>query len=192
MRVLFLSWYNHRTYHRKVELLADAPDVELLHIIHQDSGIEPGLHPSANGLRTYTARLIPKRQLGRPGDPHRMVYLAAGFYIRQFKPELIQCDDEQESLAAAQIALAHAIWAPRVPLVLFSWQNILRNRSLPVRMVGQFTLRSAQYLFCGNQEAMDVLRRQGYRQGASVVPMMGLDARYFYPMPADRDPVAAA
>ncbi|MGH2521463.1 MAG: glycosyltransferase [Anaerolineales bacterium] len=85
-----------------------------------------------------------------------------------------------------QIALARWALSRHSQLILYSWQNILRQRRLPVRLLSQLTLRAAQHIFCASHEAITVLRRQGYRGGANVVPLFGLDTRYFFPRQANR------
>ncbi len=184
MRILYLSGYTHPSHHRKVELLADAPDVEILNVNGVDCDRAPGRYLSANGRRSYTMRVLPTAAIGR-SDVHRTIYWPPRFGIRQFRPHLIYCEHEQESLMAAEAALVRGVCAPRTPLILYSWQNLLRPRSLPVAAVCAFTLAAAQHVFCASSEGIEVLRRQGYRGGASVIQQMGLDTRLFYPKPAD-------
>ena len=45
-------------------------------------------------------------------------------------------------------------------------------------------LRAADHMICSSTEAVTVLRRQGYARGASVMPLVGVDSRLFYPRPA--------
>jgi glycosyltransferase involved in cell wall biosynthesis len=180
MRILVISGYSHPSHHRKIELLADAPDMEILHILPPGSGKTAGPHASANGQRTYQVQIVPIRSLGQVGDPHRTIHWPPTFQLRSFKPHLIHCEHEQEGLLAAEVALARSIAASHVPLILYSWQNILRQRRLAVRLVSAFTLRSAQHIMCASREAVQVLRQQKYRGGVSVQPLFGLDTRYFY------------
>jgi glycosyltransferase involved in cell wall biosynthesis len=184
MRILYLSGYTHPSHHRKVELLADAPDVEILNVNGLNCGRTPGRYPSANGRRSYTMRVLPTAAIGR-SDVHRTVYWPPRFGIRQFRPHLIYCEHEQESLMAAEAALVRGVCAPGTPLILYSWQNLVRPRGLPVAAVCAFTLAAAQHVFCASSEGIEVLRRQGYRGGASVIQQMGLDTRLFYPKTTD-------
>jgi glycosyltransferase involved in cell wall biosynthesis len=48
-----------------------------------------------------------------------------------------------------------------------------------------YTLRAAQHIQCSNSEAVDVLKRQGFSGGTSVVPLFGVDTRVFHPRPAE-------
>lgn len=184
-RVLFLSGYSHASHHRKVELLADAPEFELLHLLPPGSGRLPGLYPSASGTRRYRVVECPVRQLGAPGDPHRLVHWPPALHLGTFRPHIVHCEHEQESLMALEVALAQQLQAPRSRLILYSWQNLLRARSAPVRLVAWWTRRAADHLLCASAEAVAVLRRQGYRQGASIMPLTGVDMAAFAPRPAD-------
>jgi L-malate glycosyltransferase len=183
MRILFISGYNHPSHHRKVELLADSAEVDILHILGPDSGRISGTYSSANAQRAYKIRVVPVRQLGRARDPHRAIHWPPYLHIRDFRPDIIHCEHEQESLMAAEVAFARDTMARNTPLVLHSWQNILRQRSLPVRVICAFTQRAAQVVLCGNQGAADVLRRQGYRGRIALTNIIGLDKRFFHPRP---------
>lgn len=186
MRVLFLSGYNHPSHHRKVDLLANQPDVEILHLVWPDSGLAEGWHPSANGARRYHVKTVPIRWLGQPGDSHRVIYRSALLEMTRFSPDIVHCEWEQESLLALQVVLARWMMHVNAPLILYSWQNILRQRRLAVRCISALTLHAAQHILCASQEAVQVLLRQGYRGGFTVSPMYGIDERYFAPEPISR------
>ena len=108
--------------------------------------------------------------------------------MRRFKPDLIHYEGEVESLGTAKIVTLRALLTPRASLVLTAWQNILRVRSLPVRLINNLNLSAAQHVMCASREAVSILQRQGYRGGVSVIPIMGLDTRYFYPQPEHARP----
>lgn len=181
MRVLFFSGYNHPSHHRKVELLADTPDIEIRQILLPGSGKETGVQSSANGRQDYFVREIPVYSLGAAGDIHRIYHWPPAFGLGNWKPDIIQCEHELESVMTAEIAIAARLFAPNAHLIVYSWQNILRNRTLPVRLLSHFNLRAAHHAICASNEAVRVLQSQGYARGATVMPLMGLDTRYFYP-----------
>ena len=186
VRVLFLSGYTHPSQHRKVELLADDPGVEIVHVNAPDCGRSPGVYPSANGRGHYTLAIVPVRSLGQPDDAHRIYHWPPRLGLRRWQPQIIHCEREQEGLMALEVALLRDLFAPGAQLILYSWQNILRRRSLAVRLVSQLTMRSAQHMLCASSEAVSVLRRQDYRGGTSIMPALGLDTRYFYPRPVPK------
>ncbi len=181
MRVLFISGYNHPSQHRKVELLADSPDIDILHILGPESNKVGGMCLSANTQRKYRVKIMPVRQLGQPGDPHRAIHWPPFFGLGEFTPDIIHCEHEQESLMAAEMALTRDTLARHTPLVLHSWQNISRHKSVPAKLVCAYTLHAAQHILCGNQEAVSVLEKQGYHGRTTVTSILGLDRRFFYP-----------
>lgn len=184
MRVLFITRHQHPLYHRKVDLLADEPDLEILSINSPDCGRPSGVYPSANGKRQYTLQVLPMKSIGQLEDPHRYFFWPPPLQAGSFKPDVIHSEFDQESLAAAQVALIRRALTPRAPLTLHSAQNLWRPRRLVVRLVGQFTRHEADFIFCDSSEAVTVLRRQGFRRGVSIMPRPGgVDRRYFYPRP---------
>jgi glycosyltransferase involved in cell wall biosynthesis len=185
LRVVFISGYNHPSQHRKIELLADTPNVEILHIVPPHSGRTTGQYASADGQRAFHVRVQPLHSLGQPGDPHRVFHYPPSFGLRRLRPHIIQCEYEQESVLAAQVALARWVLAPHSFLILNSAQNILRQRGPEVRAIDALTLRAADHVMCWSQEAATVLRQQGYHRSTSIMPTIGLDSRYFYPKPVN-------
>ncbi len=183
MRVFFVAGYALPAQHRKVELLADDPNIELVHLAGMQSGRSSGQHLSANQQRTYTVRLASTRTLGRHADPHRSFGWPPAYGLREFKPQIIHYEGEVESLGAAQIVFLRRIFAPSASLVLTAWQNLMRPRSWVVRRINAWNMHAAQHILCAGEEAVRVLKQQGYRGGTSVCPIMGVDSRYFYPKP---------
>lgn len=183
MRVLFIAGYTHPAYHRKIELLADAPDVEILHVTVAGYGRESGRYASASGVRSYQVQTFPAHYLGHDGDPHRSYLWPPHFAMRRFRPHIVHAESDVETLGTAQVAMARLALARRSPLVLYSWQNILRRRKLPVRLLAKFNMAAADHIVCSSQEADDVLRRQGFGAQSSIMPLVGVDTRYFFPHP---------
>ncbi|MBE2238305.1 MAG: glycosyltransferase family 4 protein [Caldilineaceae bacterium] len=182
IRVLYLSGYTHPMHHRKVELLADAENLEILNINGLDCDRKSGRYPSADGRRSYDIINLPTAYLLNQ-DVHRVFYWPPRFQLRSFRPHLIYCEHEQESLMALEASIMRSLFCPGAPLILYSWQNILRKRNIFVRMVSDATLRAAQHIFCASSEGIEVLRQQGYIHGATVVQQMGTDTSLFHPMP---------
>jgi glycosyltransferase involved in cell wall biosynthesis len=183
MRVLFIAGYDDPAYHRKIELLADAPSVEILHITVAGYGRDPGRYPSANRKRSYTVQTFRAHWLGRQGDPHRSFVWPPDFCMHQFKPHIVHAESDVETIGTAEVALARSVLARQSKLIEYSWQNILRPRNLAVRLLNHWTLRSADHVICASTAAVNVLQQKGYRRSASVMPLAGVDSRYFYPQP---------
>lgn len=188
MRVLFVCTYDRPEFQRKVDIIANDQAIDLFCVIPDHVNIPEGRRISANGQRGYQILKFKLRQLGHLGDAHRQLYESFGLQVGSVKPDIIHCEHEQEGLIAAQVALARNIFAPGIPLVMYSWQNLLRKRSPPVLAVCRFTLRNAQHITCASEEAVSVLIRQGYVGTTDVSPMIGIDPALF----KSADPARAA
>ncbi len=186
MRVLFIAGYQHPIYHRKVELLTDAPDLELLHITNDHSDRPTGIYLSANGQKHYELRTFPGLMLGRADDPHRSLLRTFDFCIQQFQPDLIHAESDLETLGTMQVALAAQLFARHSKLVLYTWQNILRPSRLVLRLLVNWLLYVTDHIFCASHEAVDVLHRQGFAGSTSVLPLVGVDRRSSFAQPVPK------
>jgi L-malate glycosyltransferase len=133
--------------------------------------------------RFSAVRCIP---MWRPADPHRGIYRTLGFDIPAAAPGLIHAEEEPDSLAALQVVTARSLLAPRVPLVLFTWQNVNRPRRRSVDWVLRRTLSAADAVVCGNRGAVSLLRELGFRGPTPVIPALALDSTVFHRRPAAR------
>ncbi|MGQ0603526.1 MAG: hypothetical protein ACT4QE_17745 [Anaerolineales bacterium] len=92
MRVLFIAGYQNDSQHRKLELLANAPEVELLHVLHPAGGRASGRYPSEDGRRSYRVRVAARPSLGQMDDPHRHFHWPTALAAHDFVPDLIKCE----------------------------------------------------------------------------------------------------
>ncbi|MBW4480956.1 MAG: glycosyltransferase family 4 protein [Tildeniella torsiva UHER 1998/13D] len=99
--------------------------------------------------------------------------------IRDFKPDIIQVEEEVFSLAALEVAF----WARRchIPVVLFGWENRDRQLPAPRRWMRQYVFDSTQTILAGNHEGADLLKQWGYAKPVEVMPQMGVDTELFSP-----------
>jgi glycosyltransferase involved in cell wall biosynthesis len=182
MRVLFIARYRDATMHRKVAYIAREPDVEVLAFYprcwRDDLMVVEQMAISGKGCSVHTTPL-----LGPPADPHRAVFRTLTFGVRSFHPHIIHAEEEPDSLAALQIALARRLFARRARLLLHTWQNVDRPKALHVRAVMRWTLAAADAVFCANREAAALLRRWGYSCPTPPIPSIGVDTDTFRPCP---------
>ena len=83
MRVLFIARYRDATMHRKVELLAQMPDLSLCYILPrfwQDEFVQVKQSTSLTG----TMRQVAVPIIGNVGDPHRASYRTLTFKMSSF------------------------------------------------------------------------------------------------------------
>lgn len=99
--------------------------------------------------------------------------------IRDFRPDIIQVEQEVFSLAAFEIALFAKLFGK--PLVLFGWENMDRQLSPVRRWIRQFVFDTTQIILAGNHEGAEIMKRWGFKRPIEVMPQMGVDTTVFAP-----------
>ena len=182
IKVLFVARYRDETMNRKVELLAANPDITVWQICPRhwrDEFVQTEQAPVESGrLRRVVVPLV-----GRVGDPHRVLYRTLFFGMNRFRPDIVHAEEEPDSLAALQIALARRLASPRSRLVLYTWQNVDRPKHWYVEWVRRTTMRASDAMLCANREAVELLRQAGYEKHVEIFPAIGVDTRVFSPCP---------
>lgn len=182
MRVL-LTFHSMvtRSNHRLARALAAYPDVDL-------TVVAPTWWPeeSRNVRQEVTHgdgyRLVVLPILhGRRPKPNLFMY-HGGFarVLRETRPHIVDLYAEPYSLAAAQMLSLRALLAPRSRLVFYSAQNIYKRYPPPFRQIERWSYRAADHAHTCNGEAIEVLRRKGYRGDTRVIPL-GVDHERFTP-----------
>ena len=99
--------------------------------------------------------------------------------INDFKPDVIQVEEEIFSLSALEVAF----WAKlyNKPMVVFGWEN--QQRSLPLfrRWVRNFVMGATDLFLAGNQDGAEVMHNWNYQGQIEVMPQMGVDTDLFAP-----------
>lgn len=167
-------------YRRKLDELAARPEIERLVVVTPPEWREPGgrtltFEPST-GTPAYELRVEPIRF---NGSYHLFYWPNLGRVLRQVQPDLVHLDEEPYNLATAHGA-RHASRAG-VPLLFFTWQNLLRRYPPPFSWIEQDVFKRAAHAIAGSGEALGVLRQKGYRGGSSVIPQFGVDPELFSP-----------
>ncbi|MGB5631500.1 MAG: glycosyltransferase [Waterburya sp.] len=99
--------------------------------------------------------------------------------IQDFKPDVIQVEEEIFSLCALEVAF----WAKlsRIPMVVFGWENQQRSLSLFRRWVRDFVMGATNLFLAGNQDGAKVMRNWDYQGKIEIMPQMGVDIDLFAP-----------
>jgi glycosyltransferase involved in cell wall biosynthesis len=167
-----------------------------LNAIAQVEGVTVGLLAPSNWKALEWGRLLP---LERP-YPNIEIYSAAvmfsgrvGAYfyapwvlwqvVRDFKPDLIQVETEVFSLCAFEAAILARMTGK--PMVVFGWENQLRQLSAARWQICQFVLGTARAIIAGNQDGAKVMQKWDYRGLLEVMPQMGVDPQFFAPAPTN-------
>jgi len=165
-----------------------------LNAIAQVAGVEVGLLAPSNWKALEWNRDIP---LERP-YPNLRLYEApvlfsgrvgAYFYapweimrvLRDFQPDIIQAEVEVFSLCAFETVILGRITGK--PIVIFGWENQLRQLSLPRWKICQYVLQNVSAIISGNQDGAEVMRKWDYQGLLEVMPQMGVDPEFFAPVP---------
>lgn len=164
-------------YQRKLEELAQHPDVELTAIV--PPYWREGQH-RVDLDRRYTAgyRLAVER-MALNGNFHLHFYPCLSRYIRELRPDIFHIDEEPYNFATF-----HAMLLARrsgVKTVFFTWQNIFRKYPLPFHLLERYNLSSADHAIAGSKGAFDVLRGKGFRRPIAIIPQVGVDPRIYSP-----------
>ncbi len=99
--------------------------------------------------------------------------------INDFKPDLIQVEEEIFSLCAFEVSL----WAKlyHKPMVVFGWENQLRSLSVFRRWIRNMVMSSTNLYLAGNQDGAAVMRSWNYQGPVEIMPQMGVDTDLFAP-----------
>jgi glycosyltransferase involved in cell wall biosynthesis len=166
-----------------------------LDVLARDSGIEVGLlvprewqSPEWRRAQTIeepfnTFKIFPSSILfsGRSGA---YIYHPAAVrrVIQDFRPDILQVEQEVFSLSAFEMAIAARIYG--IPLSIFCWENIEKVLPFPRKLTTRFVLKNASAIQAGNQDARRLIQKWGYgTDKIEVVPQLGVDAELFAPPP---------
>lgn len=165
-------------YQKKLEEMAASPDLELL-VVVPPKWVEGRVGTLELDQLFTTGYQLEVEKMAFNGRHHLHFYPGLGRVVRRFQPELIHIDEEPYNLVAAQATtLAKRAGAKTV---FFTWQNLYRRYPPPFRLFELYTYRHASAGIAGNADAVDILRRKGFRKPVEVIPQFGVDPDIFAP-----------
>jgi glycosyltransferase involved in cell wall biosynthesis len=164
-----------------------------LDAISKVEGVEVGLLAPTNWKANEWNKFLP---LERP-YPNLQIYSApvlftgrvgACFYapwviwkvLQDFKPDIIQVEEEVFSLCAFETAIFARMIGK--PMVVFGWENQLRQLPFFRWKTCQFVMRTANAIIPGNKDGYDIMKKWDYRGLLEVMPQMGVDPQFFSPV----------
>lgn len=101
-------------------------------------------------------------------------------FIIKISPHLLHINEEPWSLVTFQCLMANK--ELKIPVIGFTWQNILKKYPFPFSYFEKVTYKKAKGIIAGNKEAKEVLRKKGYKGLIEVIPEVGVDENIFKPM----------
>lgn len=173
-------------YQKKLEEMAETPDLELL-VVVPPKWVEGRVGTLELDPLFTAGYQLEVEKMALNGRHHLHFYPGLGRVVRRFQPDLIHIDEEPYNLVAAQATtLARRVGAKTV---FFTWQNLYRRYPPPFRLFELFAYQHASAGIAGNADAVEILRRKGFRKPVEVIPQFGVDPDIFTPRCAEGDAV---
>src|SRR5687768_8410603 len=170
-------------YRTKLEAIARHPDVELTAVVPPFWLDDAGRKAPLESGHTEGYELVVE-PMAFNGHFHYHFYPTLHRVYARVKPHLLHMDEEPYNLATLQgyaLARRHGARA-----LFFTWQNLLRRYPPPISWLERLIYRLSSGAIAGNAEAVDVLRRKGYRGRTWVIPQFGVEPALFTPDSAPR------
>lgn len=157
----------------KLRALASLDAIELT-VVAADEwrgglGVSRAAEPSA-GYRLIRSRVVMNGRIGA------FLFRDGLRQLRRARPDVVHAEVEPWSLAALQCVIA----AGRIPLVIFTWENLRDPRRLLSRVIERVVLARAAFVIAGNRGAAARMLRLGVpREALAVLPQFGVDPRRY-------------
>jgi glycosyltransferase involved in cell wall biosynthesis len=150
---------------------------------------EPILPESTDYARSSYATVIGKAAWR--GYENRGFYRSGLFRAFQIsRPDVLFLMEEPFSVFAAEILLAKSLFAPRTPVVFFTWNNLSLDKfdyrpGFFYRNVARQTLRRMHYGLTANSDAIDVLRKADFDKPLKTIGY-GVDTTDYWQKNSER------
>jgi glycosyltransferase involved in cell wall biosynthesis len=181
LRVLFVSHaYVVGVNQGKLKTIADTKQVELALLAPNNwKALEwnrflPLENPYSE-IRLYSAPVLSTGRVGAHFYNPWQIWQV----IDDFKPDIIQVEEEIFSLCALEVAVCAKLL--NKPLVVFGWENQQRSLPLPRQWVRDLVMSATNLYLAGNQDGATVIGNWGYKGKIEVMPQMGVDTKLFTP-----------
>ena len=185
MRVLVISHACVAEDNRaKWESLARSKRAQIeLHLPHRWPSWESDYHPIPQDNSDFTVRVHHALRVG-----HEDQYFFAPRFLRGMGHGNFDILHVEQGAAAAvysQALLERNRFSPKTKTCFFTWINWESAPRWPWTWIEPFNLRHSDGAIGGNSEAVDILKRHGFRGKTAVIPQLGVDPRHYSPGDAD-------
>lgn len=116
-----------------------------------------------------------------PAQNYLHWYPGLGQILRDFQPDIIDVWEETWSLASAQACWLRNRILPKAKILAETEQNLNKRLPPPFGMLRSVVLKNADFCVGRSEEAVGVLRAQGYRGAAAAIPN-AVNAELFRPL----------
>jgi glycosyltransferase involved in cell wall biosynthesis len=104
--------------------------------------------------------------------------------LRNHRPHLVDLSHEPYSVAGAEVLTLCRWFAPDVPIVMQTAQNIFRNYPPPFNWLERRALRRVDAAYACSKTVLEVLRAKGFEKPAPIIPF-GVNTKTFRPRVAE-------
>jgi len=173
-RVLTISKpYVAAAYRQKVLALSELDGAECGLICPEQWGNQ-SFEPDSSSDSKYWLKRLP---IVFNGKNHFHYYRGLDKAIREFKPDLINIEEEHYSFVTFQVArIANKM---KVPYVFYTWQNLHKRYPPPFSWIEKYIFATCSGGITGNCEAIEVLKKKGYSRLVREIPQMGISWNQF-------------
>lgn len=105
--------------------------------------------------------------------------------LREHRPHVVDLNHEPYSVAGAEVLTLCKLFAPKVPIVMQTNQNILHNYPPPFCWLQQRAFRHVAAMYACSETVVEVLRAKGFHKPAPIIPF-GVNTEAFRPRPASQ------
>jgi len=176
MRVLLISHsYMHRSPRLKLNLLSKFLDVELTVLVPECwvFRLEGFVKAGEEYQTPYHFKPLPP--INRDNE-QRYLLRGMGKVIKEFRPEIVHCENGPGAYVYFQANLLKRIFVPHAKSIVFSWKNLPYRIRRPWNwMAEQFNLKQTDCFIAGNEDAVRVHRERGYKGRFKVLPLWGIE-----------------
>jgi len=184
MRALVInSMFVNSVYRRCADELGAFPDIELS-IFMPNSWRMNGTRLALDPPKVESPYAMSTGAAGWKGFENRGFY-ASGLVkaFRQSQPEVLYLMEEPFSLFALQTLLVRKLLFPKIPVVVFTWNNLSLKKfdyrpSIFYRTVAAWVLPQCDRAVTANADAIEVLRASGFQRPARMIGY-GVDTEAF-------------
>lgn len=99
--------------------------------------------------------------------------------VREIKPDVIHVEQGADSVSLFQAIWAKKLFCPNAKIVFFTWMNLDLPNPFCFNLIEKFNLKNTDFAFCGNADAVKILRKHGYVGPVTVLPQLGVNPRIF-------------
>jgi L-malate glycosyltransferase len=133
---------------------------------------------SNNGFQIHTSHVLRK---GREDQYFFAPTLFRGLRDHEF--DILHVEQGSAALVYAQALFERNLVSCKTKTCFFTWINWEYQLRWPWTIVEPYNLKHSDGAIGGNLDAIDLLRRRGYRGKVAVIPQLGVDTDFYSPAP---------